>query len=85
VKDNLSQLHAAQLLDSINQSRTAMRAAIRAYSGHWYLWLWGVIWLGMALLGQFLGIAAMPFLYGLVLIGLAATALIGFYVRYFMR
>jgi len=85
VKDNLSQLHATQLLDSINQSRTAMRAAIRTYSGHWYLWLWGVIWLGMALLGQFLGIAAMSFLYGLVLIGLAATVLIGFCVRYFMR
>jgi hypothetical protein len=62
-----------------------MRAAIRAYSSHWYLWLWGAIWLGMALPSQFLGIAAMPFLYGLVLIGLAATVLIGFYVRYFMR
>jgi hypothetical protein len=32
----------------------------------------------MGLLGEFLGIAAMPFLYGLVLIGLPATVLIGF-------
>jgi hypothetical protein len=55
-----------------------MRTAIRAYNGHWYLWLWGVIWLGIALLGQFLGVASLPFINGLVLIGLAATVLVGF-------
>jgi hypothetical protein len=55
-----------------------MRTAIRAYCGHWYLWLWGVIWLGMASLGQFLGIAAVPFINGLAAIGIAASILIGF-------
>ena len=53
MNEQLSQTQAAQVLDSINHSRTAMRTAIRAYNGHWYLWLWGVIWLGIALLGQF--------------------------------
>lgn len=78
VNEQLSHTQAAQMLDSINQSRTAMRTAIRAYCGHWYLWLWGLIWLGMALLGQLLGNRAMPFMNGLCLIGLASSFLIGF-------
>ncbi len=41
-------------------SRTAMRHAIRAHYGHWYLWIWGLIWLAMALLGHFLGPSARP-------------------------
>jgi hypothetical protein len=85
VKDNLSQLHAAQLLDSINLPNRDARRHRRLLRSLVSLALGGVIWLGMVLLGQFLGIAAMPFLYGLVLMGLAATVLIGFYVRYFMR
>jgi hypothetical protein len=78
VNEQLSHTQAAQMLDSINQSRTAMRTAIRAYCGHWYLWLWGLIWLGMALLGQLLGNRAIPFINGLCLIGLASSFLIGF-------
>jgi len=59
-------------------SRTAMRHAIRAHYGHWYLWIWGLIWLAMALLGHFLGPSATPFFNGLCLIGITSSILIGF-------
>jgi hypothetical protein len=55
-----------------------MRQAIRAHCGHWYLWLWGAIWLAIALLGHFLGTGALPFINGLALIGIVASILIGF-------
>ena len=78
MNDPLSNTQAVQLLESIKQSRTAMRQAIRAHCGHWSLWIWGLIWLAMALLGQFLGTRAMPFINGLSLIGIASSILIGF-------
>src|SRR4029077_16474817 len=50
MNDPLSNTPAGELLESIKLSRPAMRQAIRAHCGHWYLWIWGLIWLAMALL-----------------------------------
>ena len=74
----LSADQSAQMLDSIKQSRAAMRRAIRAHRGHWYLWTWGVIWIGFALLGHLLGSNALPYTIGLSLIGILASCIIGF-------
>jgi hypothetical protein len=52
--DNLPQLKAAQMLDSINQSRTAMRAAVRAYCGLFVFsaiyWLWFAVFAAVPLI-----------------------------------
>lgn len=47
---NISPEEAAEALQSIDASRAAMKQAIRAHRGHLYLWLWGVLWLGMSIL-----------------------------------
>jgi hypothetical protein len=78
VKDQLPIDQAAQMLDSINQSRAAMRRAIRAHRCHWYLWLWGALWIGFAILGQLLGSNSLPYINGLALIGSLSTLIIAF-------
>jgi hypothetical protein len=78
MNEPISDHQAAQLLDSINQSRAAMRRALRPYGGHWYLWTWGAMWLAMAILGYSLGCQAVPFINGLVLIGTLLSLIIAF-------
>jgi hypothetical protein len=52
---DLSPADAARALREVEDSRAAMRRAIRAHRGHLYLWLWGAVWTAMALLVHFLG------------------------------
>jgi hypothetical protein len=42
---------AAQALQEIENSKQAMRRAIRSHRGHLYLWIWGAAWVAMASLG----------------------------------
>jgi hypothetical protein len=51
----LSPEEAAQALAAIRASRESMRSAVRAHRGHYHLWLWGAIWIAMALLAEFRG------------------------------
>jgi hypothetical protein len=46
----ISPEEAAAALQSIEDSQLSMRRAIRAHRGHLYLWLWGGLWLVMAIL-----------------------------------
>ncbi len=47
---NISPEEAAQALREIDASRLAIRSAFRARRGHFYLWLWGAIWVAFSLL-----------------------------------
>lgn len=56
---NLTKEEAAAALAAIDRSREVTRRAFRAHHGHYYLWLWGLIWIAMALIAQFTGPAGM--------------------------
>jgi hypothetical protein len=47
---NISPEEAAEALQQIKASQMAMRHAIRAYRGHYYLWIWGTIWMATAVI-----------------------------------
>ena len=47
---NITPEAAAQALRDIDSSRSMMRAAVRAHRGHLHLWLWGSIWMIIALI-----------------------------------
>src|ERR1700674_410341 len=51
----LSPAEAEQALRAIQTSRLAFRRAIRASKGYQHLWLWGAVWVVLAMLGQFGG------------------------------
>src|SRR5450631_3134738 len=42
---NISPEEATQALREIEASRSTMRTAIQSHRGHYYLWLWGLIWM----------------------------------------
>jgi hypothetical protein len=45
----ISKEEAAQALRDVEASRLAMREAIRTHRGHLYLWLWGTVFIAIAL------------------------------------
>ncbi len=55
MQEQISPAEAGRALREVDDSRAAMRRAIRAHRGHLYLWLWGAVWIAMALLVHFLG------------------------------
>jgi len=73
----LSSEDAARSLAAIDASRAAMRSALRANRGHYQLWLWGLIWIAMALLAEFRGEAGVRLFPWLVLAGFPISILIG--------
>lgn len=75
----ISPTDAEHALLSIAASRLAMRQAIRAHRGHLYLWLWGAVWIGMALTIHFRGMEGERFLPLFICSGLAASIAIGIY------
>ncbi len=68
---------AARSLAAVEASRTAMRSILRANRGHWHLWLWGAIWIAMAMLAQFRGEAGMRLFPWIVPAGILASLAIG--------
>jgi hypothetical protein len=73
----LSPEEAARALAAIETSRATMRSAIRAYRGHAHLWLWGIIWIAMAMLAQFHGPAGIRLFPWLVGAGIALSMVLG--------
>ncbi len=55
-----------------------MRQAVRAYRGHFYLWLWGGIWIAMALSVHFFGDRGIRLLPLFILVGVAGSYAIGY-------
>ncbi len=52
---HLTKEEAAAALAAIDRSRAASRHAFRAHHGHFHLWLWGLVWIAMAMSVQFGG------------------------------
>ena len=46
---NISEEEASLALKQIASSQEAMRRAIRTQCGHYYLWIWGAVWMAMAI------------------------------------
>lgn len=74
----ISSEEAARALAAIGTSREMMRSAIRAHRGHCHLWLWGVIWIAMAMLAEFRGLAGIRLFPWPVAAGVAGSAVLGF-------
>lgn len=75
---HLTKEEAAAALAAISRSREASRQAFRAHHGHYHLWLWGLIWIAMAMAAHFGGAAGMQrFSPWLCLGGGAVSFLIG--------
>jgi len=75
----ISPAEAERALHSVEASRLAIRQAVRAHRGHFYLWLWGAIWIGMALAVHFFGAKGEQLLPVFILSGCAASTAIGIY------
>lgn len=48
----ISKEEAAESLAAIARSQQALRQAFRAHHGHYHLWLWGGIWIAMAMVAH---------------------------------
>jgi hypothetical protein len=70
---NISPEDAARALGEIEASRAAMRTAIRTTRGHYQLWLWGAIWVVMALLVEFRGMPGLRLCPWLCLAGIPVS------------
>lgn len=77
----LSPDEANAALASIQRSQAAGRRAFRAHAGHLHLWLWGVIWIIMAMTAQFGGSAGVQVLPLLSFTGGVISILIGHFQR----
>lgn len=80
-----SREEASRALQEIDQSREAMRRAIRAHRGHLHLWLWGAIWMAMALAAHLYGPRATRYFPFFVLPGIIASTAIGIYQGHQIR
>ena len=77
--ESISSDDAHRALRAIDESREAMRLAVRAHRGHLHLWLWGAIWIAMALTAHFNGEQATRFFPLFALAGALASMAIGTY------
>lgn len=73
----VSKDEAAESLAAIGRSQAALRQAFRAYRGHYYLWLWGMVWLAMGLSAHFAGAAGVKAFPWFALAGALGSAGIG--------
>jgi hypothetical protein len=74
----LSPEEATRALTAIQASRDAMRSAVRTHRGHYHLWMWGLIWIAMAMLAEFRGPAGVRLFPWLSLGGVAGSCVLGF-------
>jgi hypothetical protein len=77
--NSISAEEAGKALQQIEASRQAMRAAIRANRGHLHLWMWGLIWVAMAVIMQNGGKFGEPLLNWLGIGGVIGSFVIGFW------
>jgi hypothetical protein len=70
---------AQRALHDIAVSRAIIRSAVRAHHGHYHLWLWGGIWVLMALLAHFRGVAGVRLFPGIAGAGVVAAFFLGWW------
>jgi hypothetical protein len=49
---DVSKAEAAAALAAVREAQSAARAAFRAHHGHFHFWIWGLIWIAMAIAAQ---------------------------------
>jgi hypothetical protein len=76
---DVSKDEAAAALASVRATSLAARSVFRAHHGHYHLWLWGVVWIIMALLAHLRGIAGVRMFPWISAAGMVASFLIGFF------
>ena len=76
---HLSPDEAQRALRNIDASRAAIRSAVRTHRGHYHLWLWGVIWVIMALLAHVRGVAGVRLFPWITGAGVIAAFFIGWW------
>lgn len=74
---HLSPQEAAAALTEVERARTAMRRAVGAHRGHFYLWIWGSTWIAMPLLAHWRGDDAARYFPWICLVGIVASVLVG--------
>ena len=75
---DVSREEAAAALAAIKGANRAARSAFRAHHGHYHLWLWGIVWITMALLAQTRGLAGVRLFPWVSGAGVFASLVIGF-------
>lgn len=73
----ISKEEAARALAAVQQANAATRSAVRAHHGHLHLWLWGLVWIAMALLAHTRGLAGVRLFPWLSGAGVVGSLLIG--------
>jgi hypothetical protein len=73
----ISPEEAARSLQEIETSRAAMRTTIRSHRGHLFLWIWGCVWIVIAL-HDALAPTSPAFANWVSIAGVAATIIAGF-------
>jgi hypothetical protein len=74
---NISPEEAAKALQEIASSRAAMRQAVRSHCGHFYLWIWGIVWIAISLYTRFVAPSAWV-ANSISAVGVLATIAVGF-------
>lgn len=74
----ISKAEAAASLEAVHRANLAARSAFRAHHGHFHLWLWGCVWIAMALCAHFRGEAGVRLFPWLSAGGMVASFVIGF-------
>jgi len=83
---NLTKSEAEAALIAIVRSQEALRHAFRAHHGHLHLWLWGAIWIAMAMTAHWGGTAAIENTFPYIaLAGGLVSGLIGWWQRQAVR
>jgi hypothetical protein len=76
---DVSREEAAASLAAIKSANHAARSAFRAHHGHYHLWLWGAVWIAMALLAQTRGLAGVQLFPWVSAAGVLTSVVIGFF------
>jgi hypothetical protein len=74
---NITPEEAAQSLHDIEKSRVAMQATIRSHRGHLFLWIWGCVWIAIAVHDAVAAVSS-SFANWVSLAGILATIVAGF-------
>ncbi len=82
---DLSKDEAIAALSAVKEAQATARAAFRAHHGHFHLWIWGVVWIVMAVAAQTRGLAGVRLFPWLGLGGMLLSTAVGFFQGHQVR
>ena len=75
---DVSKEEAAAALAAVKRANVAARSAFRAHHGHYHLWLWGIVWIAMAMTAHIRGPSGTQYFPWMSAAGLFVSYCIGF-------